>query len=1001
MDISHYRSWEKSYTILSSQSLPDASSLWYANGTPSTFPDNTSNARSTAALSTHSINACDSCFLYCCRNDDRKFLQAMEEGRKICRRRLQWLWYCIEVAAPESEKPERLPVWRLLINSDVIWLMWGDGDELRDLGLQDAPEVQQSCNRLEEDDLKSVACLLSQRIDHHSQGCCTLTPLPSFLTEIQKMSVQMRLTIILWKSLLACRRIKYSLNASSLNHEIPYLVPQWWKMIPDTIKEGDALQVNEHSWQVFCDRLKQRGHTSHEEHPKKYMWQVWVTVQDVLHNLIYIDIPSAKCEQCIKIRELSTGRLERVKPHVALLWCLVMNTDIFLNGLYFPPFDHPIKHFQGYFVIPSPDTHSFQKEDLVENLFNPVTLEKVDQWFNSLQAKEKGCGMEYDILLDPFLQHTIATLQPLPASWHELLKKNERDLSPHWTEIEVAISNIQSSSPYSISDPNKPFHPASWLCAVVFFTVVKSFGFGSLSTHIFTRRMQCDNDTGKMLVQAALLLETPATQRFQNALKNSGHTCWSGKSCGGYSMADLYSSACSMLLDTSQIPLVGCDQAIQERSESCLVCCANNTFRDLSNSDFLDGIDIAKTTFSRTLRQQHQLENRTKRFIYKLNFTRRNSSLRYHCKKIHREDLHRLHKVLDALTNHVQYALENDESLELFDKYGDIDFGYIGREDGSESELEFDDERATSSQVTIPIDSSSQESEPNQLCEGTLTGAAPLQTAPSSTSLVPLPSNPPFNSGHNTYLSNSDTYNLDDYVGFEDAIASQPIGIYHTSSVSNLQEQTDIPPQSIQSKPKDTGATTSSGNPSWILPISPVSFPQGLKSTVTESTYNQPSVSNNMFIWKPGKPGNSCGASNQPQKLRVDLKRNIIKEKLVSMLKEHKVYNGRLPWKDLFPFVERHGLEIQNWPRHIPEPRTHNGIDKAPQEEVKAIYEALFEKNPPSLRMRISKKRINPIIVDFSDSSSIFVETLRDKGKKRAMDKNEDDEQRASSRRRI
>ena len=91
-------------------------------------------------------------------------------------------------------------------------------------------------------------------------------------------------------------------------------------MIPDFIKKGNALHVNKHSWGEFSDGLKQRGHTCYEDHPKKYMWQVWVTVQDIVHTLIPIDIPlkCANCEQCIKIQFVTINVFEKAPPLIVM-----------------------------------------------------------------------------------------------------------------------------------------------------------------------------------------------------------------------------------------------------------------------------------------------------------------------------------------------------------------------------------------------------------------------------------------------------------------------------------------------------------------------------------------------------------------------------------------------------------------------------------------------------------------------------------------------------------
>jgi len=318
------------------------------------------------------------------------------------------------------------------------------------------------------------------------------------------------------------------------------------------------------------------------------------------------------------------GRAEPLKLHIVLLWRLLQDSGFFLDefGILI---ENPIEHLQGCFSISSSNTHIFQKGDLAKNLLHPATLEKVDEWFNNLQTEEDG--VESDTSFGPSLQNIIANSQLLPVWFHWGLKDNERDLDPRWTEIEAAISNIQTASSHSTSDPKGPFHPASWICAVILLTVVKSVGFGSLSSYIFNQTL-FKTIIGEILglalpplafpLLAPPPLESPSTQKFQNALKKSGHTCWSQKSCGYYSMADLYSSAYSMLLDTSHVPVVGCDQPSWRKAEFCAVCCTNNTFQNLSNLDFLDSVDLTKAAFLNVSKQERKLRKSAKRLIYKL-----------------------------------------------------------------------------------------------------------------------------------------------------------------------------------------------------------------------------------------------------------------------------------------------------------------------------------------------------------------------------------------------
>ncbi|KAK7445742.1 hypothetical protein VKT23_014737 [Stygiomarasmius scandens] len=860
MEISHYSSWPNSYELLPSQDPPDHYSFRYLNGAPLTLDYNTSDTRSRTVAP---IDACDSCSLYHCKNDDKKFLQAMEEGCGDYWRRLEWLWYCIDRAVPKSWKWERLPVWQSLVNSDDIWLMWGDGDES---GLPEAPNAcTMDCWLLEEEDRKGITRLISQRMDLHSQGRCSFAPLPSFFKEIQKMPLQMRLAIIIWKSLLTCRRVKYPFNPSSLEREIPYLVPHWWRMIPDSIKEGNALHVSKHSWERYSDGLKWRRHTCYKDHPEKHMWQVWVTVQDILHIQITMDIPlqHTNCEQCIKIQKIPIGRAEPLKPHIVLLWCLLLESSSSMRD-YRIPFENPIEHLQGCFSISSFSTHNFQKGDLAKNLLNPATLEKVDKWFNNLQAGKKGGDvMESEASFGLALQNIIANSQLLPAWWLESLEENGKSLDPHWSEIEIAIFNIQNASSHSTSNPKEPFHPASWICAVILFVVVKSVGFSSLSSNIFNRILFHGIRNGEILGLAAPPLESPTTQKFQNALEKSGHTCWSDKSCGDYSNADLYSSACSMLLDTFHVPVFGCGQAEFGEQEFCAVCCTNNTFQNLSNLD-LDSVDITRTAFMNGSRQEGKLRSSTKRLIYKLNFSRHNNQFLHLVPKLHRDNLERLHKVLSALANHVEYALEHAASLELFDDDDEIDLGYVQRkEDEPEPDDEEEDSSDGSSQM-VPSDNDNHQIGRNSsisIHDVTHTAAAvPLQTVPyTRTEETPPHINQPFNESVNFYPNNFGNDHLRNLISFDPTLALQPAMSYQRSSCSYQNElaQTHfiLPKLNLFQNMDDVVQPPS--EPSVPSPSRLASFLQALQPTAADNTNNQTPLLNSMFIQETGRPGDS------------------------------------------------------------------------------------------------------------------------------------------------
>ncbi|THV00938.1 hypothetical protein K435DRAFT_854325 [Dendrothele bispora CBS 962.96] len=94
-----------------------------------------------------------------------------------------------------------------------------------------------------------------------------------------------------------------------------------------------------------------------------------------------------------------------------------------------------------------------------------------------------------------------------------------------------------------------------------------------------------------------------------------------------------------------------------------------------------------------------------------------------------------------------------------------------------------------------------------------------------------------------------------------------------------------------------------------------------------------------------------------PRTPRMDKMRVEIKKQLISMLDSHKIHTGgKLPWRTLFRILQEHNCEIENWPAGTPEPSTQNGIEKAPQDEIKAVYRALFDKEHPLTIRRIDRR---------------------------------------------
>ncbi|THU77819.1 hypothetical protein K435DRAFT_74791 [Dendrothele bispora CBS 962.96] len=92
-----------------------------------------------------------------------------------------------------------------------------------------------------------------------------------------------------------------------------------------------------------------------------------------------------------------------------------------------------------------------------------------------------------------------------------------------------------------------------------------------------------------------------------------------------------------------------------------------------------------------------------------------------------------------------------------------------------------------------------------------------------------------------------------------------------------------------------------------------------------------------------------------PRPPRVDDMRVEIKKQLITMLESSniQVTGGKLPWRNLFKTLQEHKCKFENWPAGTPEPHTQNGIEKAPQDEIKAIYKALVDKERPLRICRI------------------------------------------------
>ncbi|THU99625.1 hypothetical protein K435DRAFT_794780 [Dendrothele bispora CBS 962.96] len=94
--------------------------------------------------------------------------------------------------------------------------------------------------------------------------------------------------------------------------------------------------------------------------------------------------------------------------------------------------------------------------------------------------------------------------------------------------------------------------------------------------------------------------------------------------------------------------------------------------------------------------------------------------------------------------------------------------------------------------------------------------------------------------------------------------------------------------------------------------------------------------------------------SKAPNGLRVDEMRLKIKEQFLSMLKSCNIDTGdKLPWRNLFKILRERTCQFENWLEDTPQPHTQNGIERAPQREIKALYKALLDRERPLRICRI------------------------------------------------
>ncbi|THU97444.1 hypothetical protein K435DRAFT_965461 [Dendrothele bispora CBS 962.96] len=947
------------------------------NGTHAAPPSHptgfhTSDGRSTGSIIESypaSRNSCPNCSSYHCKSDDENFLRAIEEGRNDYGSRLGWIWYCISEAAPGANQSDREQVWRSLVESDEIWSIWEDGDN-SNLPVAPIPLVfsypylylysSQSGN------FDFITSIISRRIDLHSKNRCSpkLTPSPS--PESQNTSVHMRLAIVLWKTLLATRRVKYLRNPSSVNCEIPSLIPKWWGMLPEPVKA--SLVIDDRSWDRFHMEQKHRGHTCMEQLPEKEMWSTWITVQALISTSIPLDIPlnDKNCPQCLTLQEQPIGRAEFVKPHVLALWYIARKICRW-NGR---PYPHPDNIWDSSCIF-SHYTSWYKTLNLGKSLFNQATLGKVDGWLTDIWSSSNDEFNNSDLR-----KHVGKTFGQTPflSKWE--LDWNENDLEPHWTETQTVISKISSSESSDGSDSDS-VGPASWVSAVVLFTLAKIYGLEPLTVQYFDKIIVC-TDVGELLQGAPLCSKTPPSKKFHEALKRSGHTCWSEKSRGPNSLTNLYFSAYSLLLGISDVPVIGCEE--RDHWTKCAACHAKCAFHDFSlvlNEELLGPLESPSDKAKK---------GRVKRLIFKLNYAQYQKNEHQYCyRPLYHSDLMMLTKNLSSLSNLFQYALDNGKDINLFDDdAGEIQLGY-GPNNGysDDCDSESDPEEDTQSSSSSRPESSAQLS---QLVSGhendTLNfehlenPAQPVYTVSEDNSSHAYHNNHPnFSTGQVvphiqnvtegwTTLSHPDYPPQLDTLFENDHCLQPPMpnqsGTDHTQPGSYS--------QTIDSPGLFTISNFNLGN-GHAFPFhesgNSVQHTQQIDVSLNGSNIINPPHTNanchplpalgiQTFGDTPFIPETGTSRNTRPPRPpRVDKMCTEIKKQLISMLESKKIRNtaGKLPWRNLFKILREHKCEFENWPKGTPEPSTRNGIEKAPQDEIKAIYKALFDKERP-LRIR-------------------------------------------------
>ncbi|THU77817.1 hypothetical protein K435DRAFT_877354 [Dendrothele bispora CBS 962.96] len=950
---------------------PLAGGTQFANPPSAANGFHTSDARSTSSnLESNPPlpNGCPNCSSYHCKSDDEKFLRAMEEGRDDYRRRLVWIWYCICKAAPWADRSDHEQVWRTLVESDDIWSIWGDGD---DSNLPSAPIPDEWY--FEPENFDFITPIISQKIDLHSKNYCTLKLTPSRFPVSQNTSAHMRLAIVLWKTLLATRRVKYPRNPSSVNCEIPSLIPKWWDMLPGLVK--DNLVIDDHSRDRFRMEKKRRRHTCIEDLPEEKMWSTWITVQaSIGTSVLILDIPlnHKNCPQCFLSQKQPFGRSEFVKPHVLALWFITKNI-FYPDSIWESP-----SIFSHY-------TSRYKDLDVGKSLFNQTTLHKVDEWLTDIWSISDDGYDNSDLS-----KHVGRTLDHIPSWLETFLNSNEMDLDPHWTETQAAISKI-SQSESSVGSESDSVEPACWVSAVALFTLTKIYGLGPLTAQSFVATIEYSAIAD--LLEEALLSNTPPSNKFHGALKRSGHTCWPEEPYGPNSLTNLYFSAYSLLLGTSNVPVVGCEERYH-RTE-CTACHAKRAFHDLSlvlDDELLGPLQ--------SLSDKNK-NRRAKRLIIQLNYPRYKKDSYFYAPPLNHSDLMTLTKKLSSLSILFQYALDNVQDMGLLNK-GEISLGYGSDNEYSEDEDEDEDEDVEEEEEEEEEATQAPDIEDPEEEEDTQASGPSIAEPESSAQLAGPASNhendalnfehlensaQPFHSvsGDNSshaYHNYRTNFSATQVPQNQDVVTEGQTALLHPDypplpytllHTTPNPVQPQMPPQSgtdyTQSHSRIIESTDLFTMADFIPQENGHIFPfRGSENSAQhigqiDDIFNgsdipnpplapapvvQP-LENNPFIPETGTGHNT----KPPRPPRVDDMRVEIKKQLITMLESNNIQitGGKLPWRNLFKTLQEHKCKFENWPAGTPEPSTQNGIEKAPQDEIKAIYKALIDKERP-LRIR-------------------------------------------------